>query len=276
MLASVVYPLICKPDSGDGSRYITRVDQARELGACIAEGRAAGRDVILEELIGGLPRVVGGFADYVSVESVVSHGVVSHVAVNGRFPLAEPFRESGFFIPACLDAGAVASVLDCATSAIASLGVTDSCLHTEIKLTDDGPRVIEMNGRLGGGVPEMLELVSDVNLFEVACRVAAGEPIAFDGLAPCTGVAYLFYVQAPAGPARRVASIDGLDVLAAHNGIETVRVNRAPGSIVDAREGNFGHVYSVLGRARDHDDLLETERMIFDKVTITYEGRAHS
>ena len=41
-----------------------------------------------------------GSPDYVSVESLVAHGRISHFAVTGRFPLAEPFRETGFFIPA--------------------------------------------------------------------------------------------------------------------------------------------------------------------------------
>ena len=43
------------------------------------------------------------YAAYVSVESVVAAGVISHLALTGRFPLAENFRETGFFIPAALD-----------------------------------------------------------------------------------------------------------------------------------------------------------------------------
>jgi len=38
------------------------------------------------------------FGSYVSVERLVADGEMSHVAVTGRFPVAEPFRETGFFI----------------------------------------------------------------------------------------------------------------------------------------------------------------------------------
>ena len=40
---------------------------------------------------------------------------------------------------------------------IEALGVSTGCLHTEVKFTPDGPEIIEVNGRVGGGVPEMLE-----------------------------------------------------------------------------------------------------------------------
>ena len=48
-------------------------------------------------------RADGPYAAYVSVESVAAAGVISHLALTGRFPLAENFRETGFFIPAALD-----------------------------------------------------------------------------------------------------------------------------------------------------------------------------
>ena len=65
--------------------------------------------------------------------------------------------------------------MELAERAARALGVDVGCLHTEIKLTIDGPRVIEVNGRLGGGIPEMLELASGVSLFNVAARVAVEE-----------------------------------------------------------------------------------------------------
>ena len=100
----------------------------------------ARRDMVAEEYIEGDPRLADGpFADYLSVESVVSGGVVSHVAMTGRFPQAEMFRETGFFIPAVLEPALVPAVIDEAERAIASLGVEIGCLHTELKLTARRP-----------------------------------------------------------------------------------------------------------------------------------------
>ena len=58
-------------------------------------------DMVLEEYLADTAPCLGqDFANYLSVESVVSNGTVEHFAVTGRFPLAPPFRETGFFIPA--------------------------------------------------------------------------------------------------------------------------------------------------------------------------------
>src|SRR5262249_61084880 len=122
-------------------------------------------------------------------------------------------------------------------------------------------------GRLGGGVPEMVHLVTGTNLFDVACRLAAGEDVRFDALLPCRGVAYLFYVQAPAG-ARRVEAIDGLDMLHSWPGVEEVRLNHPPGSVVDWHAGNHDYVFSVLGTTSSHDALIETSRNLEEKVAI--------
>ena len=117
------------------------------------------------------------YAAYVSVESVVAAGVISHLALTGRFPLAENFRETGFFIPAALGRRRRGGGARLATSAIEALGVTTGCLHTEIKFTPEGPRIIEVNGRVGGGVPEMLERAAGVALLELTLRVALGEAV---------------------------------------------------------------------------------------------------
>ena len=88
-------------------------------------------------------------------------------------------------------------------------GILDSVVHTEIKLTPDGPRLIEVNGRMGGRPAFVLLEVSTVNLFQVACAVAAGTPVRFERLVECDGVGFRLMLQPP-DTARHVVSIDGL------------------------------------------------------------------
>ena len=136
---------------------------------------ATAPDMVLEEYIADTAPCLGeGFANYLSVESVVSAGVVEHFAVTGRFPLAPPFRETGFFIPADLTPTQRAAALDVASAAVRAVGVETGCLHTEIKFTPDGPRVIEVNGRLGGGVPLILEMATGASAPRLAMEVALG------------------------------------------------------------------------------------------------------
>jgi biotin carboxylase len=210
------------------------------------------------------------FGKYLSVESLVASGEISHLAVTGRFPLAAPFRETGFFIPADLPQAQLAAALEVATAALRALGVQTGDCHTEIKLTPDGPRVIEVNGRLGGGVPEMLFQASGVSIFELSMRVALGETVVVDGPIPCASVGWRFMFQPPRS-AHRIVSIEGLDRLAEQPGVNEVFVNRSPGDPVDWHEGTRHYIYSVYGVSTDYDELLEIDRFIHEEVSIVYE-----
>lgn len=264
------FPALLKPRQGEGSRDVTAVQSLEQLRSLLAANPGgAGSEppqLVLEEYLRDRPGG-GPFASYVSVESLVSAGRISHLAVTGRFPLAEPFRETGFFIPSALDGEDQRAVLEVASAAVNALGVSIGCLHTEIKLTPDGPRVIELNGRIGGGVPEMLSHATGVELLPLAMRLALGDEIAFDELPECVEVGYLFYVQAPASM-RRIVAVEGLDGLREDPSVQELILSRGPGQSVDWREGNHGHVFSVRGFVADHAALGNVARRIHAEVQI--------
>jgi biotin carboxylase len=268
--SGVHWPAVLKPRSAQGSRYTFFVKDEYELRDYL-DALGPGRpDMVLETYLADDPsRRDAPFADYVSVESVVAQGVVSHVATTGRFPLAENFRETGFFIPAALTTVDQGSVLDLASRAIESLGVTTGCLHTEIKFTPDGPRVIEVNGRVGGGVPEMLNRAAGVPLVELTLRIALGEAVAIEGPVPTQRVGYRFFLQPPPLSAT-VAAINGMDVVSEHPGVDAITVHQGPGAVLDWKDGSRNHIMAVVGAAQDYDELLTVNRLLNQEVTVTY------
>ena len=52
--------------------------------------------------------------------------------------------------------------------------MTDGVCHTELKLTPAGPRIIEVNGRLGGYVHDVLKRACGLNMIRLAAGVALG------------------------------------------------------------------------------------------------------
>jgi biotin carboxylase len=264
------WPAILKPRSAQGSRWTFLVSGPEEA-VRLLEGLGPDRvEMVLEDYLAGDPnRDSAPFADYVSVESLLAGGVVSHVAVTGRFPLAENFRETGFFIPAVVGDGELEGVLEVVSAAIEALGVTVGCLHTEVKFTPWGPRLIEVNGRVGGGVPEMLERAAGIPLLEWCLRVALGEVIRVDGPVACERVGYRFFLQPPAVSAT-VRSIDGVDAVSDHPGVDSVSVHRGPGAALDWRDGTRTHILAVVGSAADHEELLAVERLLQREISVTY------
>jgi hypothetical protein len=234
--ATVTNPAVLKPRRASGSRYAMPVADAGDLVGSLAllppeAGGETGMPVG-QHLPGLLTGPTDRFADFLSVESLVVAGEIRHVALNGRFPLAEPFRETGTFIPAEPAPAQQTAVREVGPAALGAIGVRTGTFHTEIKLTANAPRVIEVNGRIGGAVPEVLFRASGVSLFELAVHVALGEPVLVDGLIPCAKVGWRLMFQLPTS-ARRVVSVEGLDRLAGLAGVSSVFLNRLPGDAVD-------------------------------------------
>jgi len=273
-LASIVsqvgWPAVLKPRSAQGSRYTFFVNDELRLTELLQHLGPDRPDMVLEGYIADDPsRADEPYADYVSVESIVAHGVISHLAVTGRFPLAENFRETGFFIPAALGDTDRVAVLDLATSAISALGVITGCLHSEIKFTPYGPRIIEVNGRVGGGVPEMLNRAAGLALVELTLRVALGESLEVDGPVTTDRIGYRFFLQPPPVSAT-VAEISGIDAVSDRPGVDSITVHQGPGAVLDWKDGSRNHIMAVVGSARDYDELQDVNQLLLHEVTVTY------
>jgi biotin carboxylase len=251
--AEIDYPAVLKPAAGSGSRGLRDVADADELLREYVRGTSALVEEYLPDGAGDDPR----FADYLSLESVISHGRIWHAAVCGRFPLAHPFRETGNIIPAAIGPDRYAELAAVTEASLRALGIRTGVVHTEIKLTDAGPRVIEVNGRLGGRPPFVLRSVSDLNLFRVACRLALGDDIVRPGPAPTRGVGFWLMLQPPED-ARRLSAVAGIEEISRLDAVDTISLDRRPGDPVDWRDGTAGHVVTVRGRVADHDELART------------------
>jgi len=273
LAAQVDFPVVLKPRHGAASRDTHLAADADELAKLLGELPAEGPapDMVIEEYMAGAPDPPSDFfGDYVSVESVVAHGRISHLAVTGRLPSAPPFRETGLLIPTDYEPPLVGSILALAGDAIDALGIRTGCLHTEIKVTDKGIRVLEVNGRIGGFVAPTLALATGVDFIALSQRVALGEHVVFEDLLPADHAGYAIVGQPPLW-AHRVVSVDGLDRVADHPGVDAVTLSRQMGTEVDWRKGSHEYVFTVLGTAPGPDGVRAVWQFIQDEVTIVYE-----
>lgn len=274
LATEVPYPAVLKPRRGDGSRRVQRIDNRDELIRLIGNPDARAVEPsgwIVEGLLESAPRLVTRFADVVSVESVVTDGATHHLALTGRFAFAEPFRETGSVLPSDLSAADAEAAKRTAAAAIAALGVRDGCVHTELKFSSDGPSIVEVNGRVGGGIPELIRLAGGrTNLHRFAIELALGrsaspdQPLSFDR------VAYRRIVTAPM-QARRITAMSGQDRVLALPGVEEVIINRNPGDTVDGQLGLQELVCSVFGSAGSYEEVSEVCDRIDKMVEIEYE-----
>lgn len=258
-------PAVLKPRRGEGSRSTVllrarddaRPDALKAAGVDVADGR---QGWLLEELLTGRPG--GLFGDYVSVESVVHSGRQRRSSVTGKLPLVPPFRESGGVCPNPLPFAEAAGLVRLAEAAIAALDVTDAVTHTEIKLTPQGPRVIEVNGRMGGaGIRWLTRRGSGHDLLRDAAAVALGRELE----APATtsgGVVFNFSNIVPGRTARLVQVIGAdrvrrLDGVIAYHPLVPVGVEVPAGSgsnqmdLISCQAPTHAAVWPLLARVVD-------------------------
>jgi biotin carboxylase len=273
--AEVGWPAVLKPRSAQGSRSTFLVRDAAELAQLLNALGPRRPEMVLEGYLPDDPARTGSpYAGYVSVESIVTDGTISHLALTGRFPTAGNFRETGFFIPAALDDDTRAAVLALATRAIDALEVRTGCLHTEVKFTPDGPRIIEVNGRLGGGVPEMLERAAGVSLLDLTLRVALGQSVSIDGPVPTDRIGYRFFLQPPTVSAT-VTAIEGINDFTDRDEVDTVSVHQGPGAALDWRDGSGNHIVAAVGSTDDEQQLRAAYRLLHQEVTVSYTDVRH-
>lgn len=261
LAAEVRFPAVVKPISGSGSRNVLPVSDAEDLVRLLGSWPLYADEnecpVLIEDRVAdGWPRGDRPYADYVTVESFAAAGRISHIAITGRMPMADPFRQTGSFLPSNLSPNDRVSVMEAAQRAISATGATIGTFHTEVKLAPDGPVVVEVNGRMGGGgVPDMLGLVAGQSMLNLTGRVALGEPVHFEAPVFCTQVGYYYRFQPPIG-AGLLTKLDGAAKVAEMPGVRELFVNRRVGARVDDwRNGSGGFVLSVLGTAPDHESL---------------------
>lgn len=251
-VARVGLPAVVKPLRGEGSAYTYLVTD-ESSGADLVAARLAGgeRTYVVEEYLVGRP--CAPFGDQVSVESLCTPSEVAHVAITGKLPLLPPFRIPGQFWPCHLPDAEQDEILALTGAALGALGITYGVVHTEIKLTPGGPRIIEVNGRLGGYLDELSLRACGRSLVETAGRLALGQDIEVDHAEP-DGVYFQYYNTAPLDPCRFIG-VTGVDDLVAVDGITSYHPHARAGDFmpggVATREMDF-----VRGRSDDHASMF--------------------
>jgi argininosuccinate lyase len=111
-----------------------------------------------------------------SVESVVTGGAARHLAICEKAPLSGPyFRELGHSMPPRLSPDGQARLTELTGRAVAALEISDCVTHTEFKWTADGPRLLEVGARMGGGsIRQVVRHAAGVDLALVTLELAMG------------------------------------------------------------------------------------------------------
>jgi len=266
---ALTFPMLIKPRNGTACRDIYPVSNAAELARVLEEVDHPSQ-MILEERMEDLPPSASPYADRVSIDTIVSRGTFSHLGITGLFPMMPPFRSSGGFFPAEVPPSDVVEMFELARASIEALGSDSGCYRTEIKLTPQGRKVIEINGRPSGLSPATVKLAAGIPVLQLHMRLALGEHVVVEGPVPCDRIAYRYFREPPI-TAKQVAGITGLNQLAERPGVLQIDVHKEVGDPVDWRNGSLDKVFQVTGTVADYAELAELFTACTEDSFVTYE-----
>ena len=116
--------------------------------------------------------------DEYNVDGLVYRGRYILGGMTGKRLSPPPFRfDEGIFMPPLLDSPTCDAIVDTVRAALKAIGFESGTTHIEVMLTPDGPRIVEMAGRAGGGrIPtDLIPMVYGVDYMADSLRIAMGE-----------------------------------------------------------------------------------------------------
>lgn len=152
------YPVVLKPRALAASLGVVLAADAEDVrrhfafarDTTVPEAPHYDTNVLVEECVTG---------EEISIDSAVHRGeVLPMFAARKHIGYAPYFEEIGHVVDAADPLLTDPQVLALLAATHAALGVTDAMTHTEIMLTASGPKIIEVNGRIGGDLIPYLGL----------------------------------------------------------------------------------------------------------------------
>jgi len=261
--AEVGFPVVIKPESLSMSRGVLRADTPDEARAAgdrvrriLAGTRGGSRVILVEAFVPG---------DEFALEGLLRGGALDVLALFDKpDPLEGPTFEEGLYVTPSRHPGRdQEEIRHLVADGCRALGLREGPIHAEIRLSPDGPKILEVAARsIGGLCSRALRFGAGVSLEELILRHALGLPLDDTREEAASGVMML-----PVPSRGRLQEVRGVEKAEAVPGIEGVSITVHPGDrLVPLPEGDryLGFVFArgekpaeVESALREADRLLE-------------------
>ena len=251
--AEIGLPCVVKPADETSSadvRLVETAEQAAEHVELIrsrvenTRGQSRYHELMVEEYLTGPEVSVEVLADGDRYEVL---GVTDKSVIGQGY-----FVELAHSFPSSLPDKMVRAIGDLAVEALRACGFDLGMAHVEIKVTESGPKLIEINPRPAGGkITYLADRALGIKSLELVARQYLGQPLPARVVPehPVAGAAIRYLIARPG----RVVSVSGQERAAALPGVEEVVVKPKPGAVLrePRRNGDrAGHVLVIAETAQ--------------------------
>lgn len=261
-VSSINGPFIVKPADNSGSRGVIMVnksDDIESINYALEYSKRFSRcgDIVVEEYMKG-PEV--------SVETISIDGSVYVIQITDKLTTGAPyFVETGHSQPSRLSSHIKDKIKEVAISAVNAIGIINGPSHTEIIVTDEGPKIVELGARLGGDniASHLVPLSTGLDLVECSIKIALGLKADIAIKHNC-GSAIKYFVLAKG----RITDISGIEDAEQISGVKQISILRKVGDYVTDIKSSSDRIGFVIAQADNAESALSACEKAIKKVTI--------
>jgi biotin carboxylase len=239
-------PCVVKPPDRQGQRGLSLVLRKNELRPALSNAAEASRTgaVLVEELVEGPEVTVNAF----SID-----GSFHPLTVTDRLTAEPPAFGVALAHawPSQADGGDAA---EAARLAVEALGIRSGPTYTQVRVSPDGPRVMEVAARLGGGHDaEVCHVALGIDLNALAIATALGQHAELPLPKPVGGACVRFLVP----PEGELLGVEGVSDARSEAGVVDVGVYRSPGWSFGPLRGGADRAGYVIAQSDSRDEALD-------------------
>lgn len=243
---------IVKPADNSGSRgvFLVRSRHEFEFAYNYSKNYSRSGEVIVEDYLQG---------DEVSVETITIDGVTHVIAITDKLTTGAPkFVEMGHSQPSMLPVHIKEKIKEMAVAAVRAIGIEIGPSHTEIIVTNEGPKIVEIGARLGGDniTTHLVPLSTGINMVECCLKIALG--ISIDLEHKITKGSAIRYFKSNKGT---IIDINGVKEAGGMLGVEQITFTKTIGDKIDdisSSADRIGFVIAQGDNAQKAIDICES------------------
>lgn len=251
---------IVKPADNSGSRGVALIDDfSGNLNEIYEYSRSNSRggDVMVEEYMEG-PEA--------SVETLSVEGECHVIQITDKLTTGAPyFVEMGHNEPSMLSEETITRIAEVAKAAVKAIGIENGPSHTEIKVTKEGPKIVELGARLGGDniTTHLVPLSTGVNMVENCIKIALGEKPDLEK--KWDKGSAIRYLKPEVG---KIMSIDGIEIAETMDGVKQVSIVHPVGDFSREIQSSRDRVGFVIAQMETPEKAIDTCEMAIKKINV--------
>lgn len=246
-----------KPADSSGSRGILKVDNKEESIKAYEYAKKFSRNgiVVAEECMTG-PEV--------SVETLAYDGEVNVIQITDKITTGAPhFVEMGHTQPTRL--ACAEEIKKVAIAANKAIGIENGPSHTEIIVTEEGPKIVELGARLGGDciTTHLVPLSTGVNMVEACIKIALGEKPDITSTINCGSAIRYFHQHAG-----MINDIQGIEEAKRVFGVKQISIVHGIGEKITEITDSGSRMGFVIAQGKDADEAAKACEKALSKIII--------